>query len=193
MKTRVLVFLCAVAIGVTVAALRGILNSSLLRAPSAPVNGEFDPTSSEKDTGLRWQRIDMAGQASFSIPLELTPAFKHPEPTFKALTNKVTLWFSMRQLTKSEPSCDFYAKRLASKESRFESTVVDGKEAILERRETIPFDIEQEQPILKGIIFCVPPSEGSAGFTIVGKYKTDDDYQVLQKIIDSIKFTSPHN
>lgn len=164
---------------------RGFVRARFVSGQSAPV------TSQQKDAVAGWQIIDLDGKASFSVPLELSPAFKHPEPTFKAFTNKVTLWFSMRQLTKSEPSCDFYAKRLASKESRFESTVVDGKEAILERRKTIPFDIEQEQPILQGIIFCVPPSEGSAGFIIVGKYKTDDDYQVLQKIVDSIKFTHP--
>jgi hypothetical protein len=96
----------------------------------------------------------------------------------------------MDQFKKEESLCDFYAKHLVSRGGRIERTVVDGRESILERKETIPFDIEHEEPILKGILICVPDLP-NGNFFAVGRYKSEDDYRVLQKIVDSIKFTHP--
>lgn len=144
--------------------------------------------SQSQDTQAGWQRIDLDGKAIFSVPGSLSPALKRP--VFRAFTNYETLWFSMYQSETEEAYCDFYAKSVVSSDSQIESIVVDGRKSVLERRKTIPFDIEHEEPILKGIVICVPDSPNRS-FFVVGKYKSEDDYHVLQKIIDSIKFTHP--
>lgn len=181
-----MVFLCAASVGIAVPSVWRMLNLNLVRDSS--VRSVAPTPSQSPSTQAGWQRIDLDGRATFSVPGYLSEVLKHPRPDFRAFTNYETLWFSMYRSEAEEAYCDFFAKSPVPKGAQIESTVVNGRKSVLERRETIPFDIEHEEPILKGIVICIPDSR-KGNFFVVGKYKSEDEYRVLQEIIDSIKFT----
>ncbi|HXD32799.1 MAG TPA: hypothetical protein VN643_16875 [Pyrinomonadaceae bacterium] len=183
------VFLVACVTGVTIAVLWGTLRGRLVRAPSKLVTTESGRRDPKNDSGRDWQRIDMDGKVTFLVPPELSPAFKRWKPLSRLFVKEGNLWFSIYQ-RKGPEECEYY-KLGASQGSRFEDFFIDGQKALLERREEIPWDIDQDKPVLKGLVICVPDfSNGERGFVLVGKYKSDQDYEILKRIVESVKFSS---
>lgn len=189
MKLRMVAFLLACVTGVTIAVLWGTLRGRLVRAPYKLVTTESGERDPKNDPGWDWQRIDMDGKVTFLVPQELSPAFKRWEPLSRRFIKEGNLWFSIYQ-RKGPEQCDSY-KLGAPKGSRFENVSIDGQKALIERREEIAWDIDHDQPVLKGLVICVPDfANGERGFVLVGKYKSDHDYEILKRIVESVKFSS---
>ena len=187
MKLRLIVFLSACVIGVTTTVLWYTLRGKLVQVPHNRITTESGK-SQHNDPEWNWQRIDMDGKVTFLVPPELSPAVKRWEPLSRTFIKEGNLWFSIYQRRGPE-QCDSYIG--ASKTSRFENVSIDGQEALSEWKEEIAWDIDHDQPVLKGVVICVPDlANGERGFVLVGKYKSDQDQEILKLIIGSIKFSS---
>lgn len=147
------------------------------------------PTSSEGDVLLDWQKIDMDGKAIFYIPADLRPVIKDTGYLYRAFRNdkmEVLMYYRGNEGATCIASRN---ERLVTR-AKITRTIVDGRAATLENIEKISFGLTDDKPLLKGFVMCVPDvGDGQHEFIIVGKYQSEQDHQILQRIIGSIKFS----
>ena len=149
------------------------------------VKFKLKPKPEEIATQSGWQEIDLDGKASFSIPRGLRKVFREaPKPYRDFRSENLEIFIYQQSL--GAPTCQEYAETLARKD-RISNVSIGDRQAILQDIGETTFDIEANEPILKGFIICVPEI-GGTGMIVVGKYKTQQDYDVLRKIIESVEF-----
>jgi len=188
MKLRLVIVLVALVTGITIAVLWGTLRGGPFRAPKKLVTTESDGRGRQNDSGAEWQRIDMDGKVTFLVPPDLSPAYNDWEQLSRKFIKEGTLWFYIYQ-RKGPEQCDSY-KLGARKSSRFEDVFIDGQKALIEWIDEVGWEIDQDKPVLKGLMICIPDfPNGERGFVLVGKYKSDQEYEILKRIIESVKFS----
>lgn len=141
-------------------------------------------TKVEVDVQSGWQKVDMEGKATFYIPSDLRPIVRDAPRPYRDFGNDRMEFFIYRRSSGS-PTCEEDAK--VADKARVTRTSIGGKPAIVEDIGDTTFHIEQNEPVLKGVMICVS-NVGDDEFLIVGKYKSDGEYQILQTIIESITF-----
>ena len=185
LTVRLIVALCTFALGLTAAALWAVHNFN--RAKNLPPAVSKEPQDSLGNKEVTWQKVDMNGEVVFYIPSNLRFVYKDTGYLYRAFRSN-TMEFFIYQRVEREPACAIHEKAL--REAKPIETKVGGRMAIMENIERTSFEFDQNEPVLKGLILCVNGiNNNKGGFVIVGKYKTDEDYQNLWQIIDSIKFT----
>jgi hypothetical protein len=135
-----------------------------------------------------WQRIDMAGKATFHIPPGLREIKFDTDALSRTYRNdSLELLFIY---DRSVPVCYAQKDENIVPKSRLIKTKVDGKDATLENVDQIPLDSYKDGPVVKGIMICVPEVDSSGyQFEILAKYKNEQDYENVLRVVNSIKFT----
>ena len=147
-------------------------------------------SQTERNVPADWQGINIEGNAAFFIPPGLRPVIHDTGSLYKAFRNDSMEVF-MYYPSKKDGTCILTKNESLVTKAKVTKTTVGGRDATMEHTEKTSFGLEDDRPILKGFIICVPdPGDGEHEFVIVGKYKSDQDYQILRRIIDSIRF--PH-
>jgi hypothetical protein len=137
-----------------------------------------------------WKKINMEGKATFHIPPSLKPEVLDAYPIYRAFHSEgleVSMFYY--RIGTGGP-CIAHAEEKLSKH-KVSKTRVGGREATLlniEKAVFGPQHLKEPEP-LRGLTICVPSvGDGEHEFNILVRYKSEQDFQDTQRIIDSIKF-----
>jgi hypothetical protein len=137
-----------------------------------------------------WREINMSGIVTYGVPPGLETGSRGTSATYRKFGREgVEVYFDYTYTGASATCIDHKEERL--NRDKVSKTEVGGKDATLLRLERAAFGPTDtnETELLKGLTICVPNVDGGEHeFAIAARYKTEQDYQVLQKILGTIKF-----
>jgi len=163
---------------------------------SRRANSDSKATSTRKaeqnpDAQRDWSRVEIEhGVALYlpavllSDPLDLGGGYKR----FRSPNIEILVDYG---LTQQVTGCIVQNNQLQASAIKVEPISVDGKEARIQRVDKIAFNVDDDAKLaVKGVLICVPNvGDNAHAFSVVGKYRSAEDYQTLSRIIDSIRFS----
>src|SRR5947208_1787024 len=135
-----------------------------------------------------WRRIEIQDQVDFYIPsdfrsdaVDRTGGFRR----FRTDSMEILMDYGLAQHV---TTCVVQSNEMTRSKMKFETVRIDGREGRVERLDRIPFNLEDDAELaVKGFLICVPDvGDGTHEFAVIGKYKSEQDYQTLCRILDSI-------
>lgn len=154
-------------------------------------HGEKNIKLAEESTPEGWQRIDMAGKATFYIPPGLREIKFDTDALSRTYQNDSQEFLFIYD--RSVPVCYAQKDENIVPKSKLIKTKVDGRDATLENVDQIPLDFYKGGPVLKGVLICVPNVDSNGyQFEILAKYKNEQDYENVFRVVNSIKFSQSH-
>ena len=148
------------------------------------------PLEKERDITPDWRRIEIQGDVVLYLPPDLRSEAYDQGSGYRAFRNSNTELVIAYDLINHVATCACLSDERITPRTRLGDAQLAGRQAKIERIDKIPFNLEDDVKLaVRGFAICVPDvGDGAHEFAVVGKYKSEQDYQTLARILDSIKF-----
>jgi hypothetical protein len=192
---RLLIAICTFALGITIVALWAHHYFDFIKDLNGPTSkGSPPPSQTEANIPPGWEKVDMDGKATFFIPPGLRRVNRDPNHLYRDFRSDSMQFFTMYTNQDGGATCVVQNRERAEKKPGLSEITIDGRNATIQYFDKTTFEIYQPEPVLKGLTICVTDvGDGEHEFGIVAKFKGDQDYQIVRRIIDSIKFSQTHH
>ncbi len=146
----------------------------------------------DADMPRDWRRIEIQDGVVVYVPPDLRSEVNDHAPGYRGFRNETMQVLMDYGRFNEVTTCIVQNGRRIDHQVILSDTRIDGREARIEKIDRMPFNLDDDAKLAgKGFEICVPDvGDGAHEFAVVGKYKSDQDYQTLYRIIDSIKFRS---
>lgn len=137
-----------------------------------------------------WRNIQMGEAVSFSLPPGLESADTGASGTYSMFRREGIEVYLNYTYIGASPTCINHKEEGLSR-AKVLQTKVAGRDATLLHLERAAFGpVELAGPeILKGLTICVPDvGDGEHEFAIATRYKSVEDHQLIQQLVNTIKF-----
>jgi hypothetical protein len=182
---RALVSILTFTLGIMGVALWSIRQFGDSARPASSADGRQKPSVQPE-----WNKIDMDGKATFYVPADLRTVVLYASSPYRAFRREGMDIAMFYPNIRVGGTCIDHNEENLSK-YKVSRTKVAGRDATILTLEVAVFgdqDIHDSEP-LKGMTICVPDmGDGEHEFSILARYKNEQDYQDIQRIIDSIQF-----
>lgn len=191
---RLLIAICTFSLGVATVVLWAQHYIDSVKELAGPVSKESNPLNpAEGDISAQWEKVDMEGEVTFYVPPGLRRINRGPNPPYRDFRNDSMMFFTMYANRGVGATCSVQNREWAEKKATLSEITVDGRDATIQYIDQVPFEVDQPEPILNALTICVPNvGDGAHELAIVAMYKNDEDYKIVRRIIDSIKFSQTH-
>jgi hypothetical protein len=182
---RALVSILTFTVGITAVALWSIRQFGRCAQPATSANERPKPSVQPE-----WRKINMDGKATFYVPADMETGVLYAGQPYKAFLREgmeIAMFYSD---IGAGGTCISHHEDALNKD-KVRRTEVAGRDATLLTLEYAVFLYHNlDHPdALKGITVCVPDmGDGEHEFEILARYKNEQDYQDIQRILDSIQF-----
>lgn len=182
---RALVSILTFTLGITAAALWSIRQIGRSARPAASADARPDPSVQPE-----WKKINMDGKATFYVPADLTPGRLNAGEPYRAFHREgMEIMMFYPNIGAGGMCLDHNEENLSK--HKVSRTKVAGRDATLLTLDVavLSYDDLSRPEALKGITICVPNiGDGEHEFSILARYKSEQDYQDIQRILNSIQF-----
>lgn len=181
---RALISILTFTLGVTTAALWSIRQIGRSARPATGADARPEPSVRPE-----WKKINMDGRVTFYVPADLAPGRLDVGEPYRAFRREGMEIMMLSPHIGVGATCVMHNEENLSKH-KVSKTKVAGRDATLLIHEIAVFGyFDPRRPdALKGITVCVPDAgDGEHEFSILARYKSEQDYQDIQRIVDSIR------
>jgi hypothetical protein len=188
---RLLIAVITFTLGIAASTLWAMNYFSLINKPVMLASSEPQPlTQMAGDIPTGWRKVDMEGNASFDIPPGLKEERMDLSSLYRSFRNESMKIVALYNRRGAGATCTVQNDEKAVPRSELSPTTVGGRAATIDYLEKTTFDIDDATATFKGMIICVPDvGDGKHEFAVIAKYKEEQDYQNVRRVIDSIKFS----
>lgn len=182
---RALISILTFTLGITAVALWSIGQIGRSARPTTGADGRPNPSIEPE-----WKKINMDGRATFYVPADLAPGRLDAGEPYRAFYRGGMEIIMLSPRIGVGGTCVAHNEENLSKH-KVSRIRVARREATLETHQIATFGyFDLRRPdALKGITICVPNvGDGEHEFSILARYKSEQDYQDIQRILDSIRF-----
>jgi hypothetical protein len=182
---RALISILTFTVGIMGVALWSIWQFGASAPRSTSADGRQKPSAQPE-----WKKINMDGKATFYVPADMRTVEMYAASPYRAFRREgMDIAMFYPNIRVGGTCIDHNEENLSKYKVR--RTKVAGRDATILTLEVAVFgtqDLHDSEP-LKGMTICVPDmGDRKHEFSILARYKNEQDYQDIQRIIDSIQF-----
>ena len=182
---RAIVLILTFTLGMMAVALWSVRQIGHSVRPAASADGRPKPSVQPE-----WTKINMDGKVTFYVPADLKQGVLDAGEPYRAFYREGMEIAMFYPNIGAGGTCISHDKEELDK-YKVRRTKVAGRDATFLTHEVAVFLYQDlsHPDALKGITMCVPDmGDGEHEFSILARYKNEQDYQDIQRIIDSIQF-----